>query len=232
MFVVPCRASMRVQACQGDRWVIDCFTYETAHHFGDALASQFRLRHKVFVQRQQWGVPQWRGMEYDQYDTPATVYCVWRDDDGQVRGVARLAPTTIPYMIKDLWPDLVTARPLPEQPDIWESTRLGIDHDLPKACRRRVLSELILAYLEASLAFGVRGLIGIGYAWCWDHSFARQGWPVEPLGPMVPIDGQDSYVGLLPVSPAVLASVRAATGIDRPVLRPAPDGQLARVAAR
>lgn len=211
--------------------MIECFTYETAHHFGDALASQFRLRHKVFVERQQWGVPQWRGMEYDQYDTPATVYCVWRDADAQVRGVARLAPTTIPYMIKDLWPDLVTTRPLPEQADIWESTRLGIDHDLPKETRRRVLSELTLAYIEASLDLGVRGLIGIGYAWCWDHSFTRQGWPVEPLGPMADIDGQPSYVGLLPVSETVLASVRAATGVHSPVLRTARDRALGWAAA-
>lgn len=128
--------------------MIDCFTVETAHHFGDAMASQFRLRHKVFIGRQQWGVPQWQGMEYDQYDTPAAVYCVWRDDDQVVRGVARLAPTTIPYMIRDLWPDLVTEQPLPNSSDIWESTRLGIDHDLPRPVRSRILSELILAYMR------------------------------------------------------------------------------------
>lgn len=203
--------------------MIDCFTYENAHLFGDALASQFRLRHKVFVEKQRWGVPNWNGMEYDQYDTPAAVYCVWRDDEQQVRGVARLAPTTIPYMIKDLWPDLVTQRALPSQPDIWESTRLGIDHDLPKETRRRILSELILAYLEASLHYGVKGLIGIGYSWCWEHSFNRQGWPVERLGPDSVIDGEASYVGLLPVSQHILSAVRAATGISQPVLRTAED---------
>lgn len=211
--------------------MIDCFTYETAHLFGDALASQFRLRHKVFVQKQQWGVPNWRGMEYDQYDTPAAVYCVWRDDDGQVRGVARLAPTTIPYMIKDLWPDMVTDGGLPASADIWESTRLGIDHDLPKDLRRRILSELILAYMEASMLHGVKGLIGIGYSWCWEHSFDKQGWPVRRLGPSRPIDGQDSYVGLLPVSQAHLQAVRNATGIHTPVLRTADDLLYQRVAA-
>lgn len=211
--------------------MIDCFTYETAHLFGDALASQFRLRHKVFVQKQQWGVPNWRGMEYDQYDTPAAVYCVWRDDDGQVRGVARLAPTTIPYMIKDLWPDMVTEGELPASADIWESTRLGIDHDLPKELRRRILSELILAYMEASMLHGVKGLIGIGYSWCWEHSFNKQGWPVRRLGPSRPIDGQESYVGLLPVSQAHLQAVRNAAGIQAPVLRTADDLLYQRVAA-
>lgn len=211
--------------------MIDCFTYETAHLFGDALASQFRLRHKVFVQRQQWGVPNWRGMEYDQYDTPAAVYCVWRDDDAQVRGVARLAPTTIPYMIKDLWPDMVTEGALPECPEIWESTRLGIDHDLPKDLRRRILSELILGYMEASLLNDVKGLIGIAYSWCWEHSFGSQGWPVRRLGPSRPIDGLESYVGLLPVSSAHLQAVRNATGIHTPVLRTADDLLYRRAAA-
>lgn len=211
--------------------MIDCFTYETAHLFGDVLASQFRLRHKVFVQRQQWGVPNWRGMEYDQYDTPAAHYCVWRDEEGQVRGVARLAPTTIPYMIKDLWPDAVTEGELPCSPDIWESTRLGIDHDLPKELRKRILSELILAYMEASLRNGVKGLIGIGYAWCWQHSFINQNWPVQRLGPSRDIDGQESYVGLLPVSHAHLQALREATGIHEPVLRTAEDILYRRAAA-
>lgn len=203
--------------------MIDCFTYETAHLFGDALASQFRLRHKVFVQKQQWGVPNWNGMEYDQYDTPAAVYCVWRDDAGEVRGVARLAPTQVPYMIKDLWPELVTEEPLPCSADIWESTRLGIDHDLPKELRKQILSELILAYMEASLQRGVKGLLGIGYAWCWQHSFERNGWPVKRMGPDSSIDGETSYVGLLPVSHELLERVRAAVGISGPVLRTADD---------
>ncbi len=212
--------------------MIDCFSYETAHLFGDALASQFRLRHKVFVEKQQWGVPNWRGMEYDQYDTPAALYCVWRDDDSVVRGVARLAPTTIPYMIKDLWPELVTEDSLPASPEIWESTRLGIDHDLPKDLRRRILSELILAYMEASLRHNVQGLIGIGYSWCWEHSFNRQGWPARRMGPSKAIDGQECYVGLLPVTHAHLQALRTATGIHTSVLRTADDILYAGVAAQ
>lgn len=65
----------------------------------------------------------------------------------------------------------------------------------------------------------MRGLIGIGYDWCWTHSFIRNGWPVTRLGPNSGIDGQESYVGMLPVSETHLAAVRAATGILHPVLR-------------
>jgi acyl homoserine lactone synthase len=47
--------------------MIECFDFATAHHFGNALAEQFRLRHRVFVQRTSYDVPSWREMEYDQY---------------------------------------------------------------------------------------------------------------------------------------------------------------------
>jgi acyl homoserine lactone synthase len=50
-----------------ERTMIECFDFATAHHFGTALAEQFRLRHRVFVQRTSYDVPSWREMEYDQY---------------------------------------------------------------------------------------------------------------------------------------------------------------------
>lgn len=59
--------------------MLDCLTWGTAHHFGDALAGQHRLRYRVFVQRAGWKVPHFNGMEWDQYDTPAAHYLVWRD---------------------------------------------------------------------------------------------------------------------------------------------------------
>ena len=31
--------------------MIECFDFSTAHYFGNVLAEQFRLRHRVFVQR-------------------------------------------------------------------------------------------------------------------------------------------------------------------------------------
>lgn len=202
--------------------MIDCFTIETAHLFGDALAQQFRLRHKLFVEKNRWGVPAWKGMEYDQYDTPAALYLVWRDTGGAVRGVARMAPTEVPYMIKDLWPNMVEGG-APVSPLIWESTRLGVDHDLPKELRRQVLAELVQGYLEASLAYGLTGLIGVGYSWCWEHSFTRMGWAPQRLGPICPIDGEPAYVAMLPVSPERLAQVRAVTGKHYGLIRTASD---------
>ena len=112
---------------------IESFNLTTAHLYGDALASQFRLRHRVFIERVDYKVPTWKGMEFDQFDTPATQYFVWRDDEGEVRGVARLAPTSLDYMLEKIWPErssISTCRTL---------TRCGKQHDLALIviCRQR-----------------------------------------------------------------------------------------------
>ena len=136
--------------------MIDVLTWENAHFFGPALVSQHRLRYRLFVERQGWDIPCFRGMEYDQFDTPAAVYLLSRGEEGEVRGITRLIPTTRPYMIKDLWSDFVEESDLPASPDIWEGTRFGVDQNLEPKLRDRVVRELVLACLEFGLLNGIR----------------------------------------------------------------------------
>jgi N-acyl-L-homoserine lactone synthetase len=96
--------------------------WETAHLHGEAWISHHRLRYRLFVERQQWNVPHVSGFEYDQFDTPAAKYVLWIDDNGQARGMTRLIPTTRPYMVQTLWPDLVDGE-LHCTPLVWEATR-------------------------------------------------------------------------------------------------------------
>ena len=199
--------------------MIECFDFATAHHFGNALAEQFRLRHRVFVQRTSYDVPSWREMEYDQYDTPAATYLVWRDETGAARGVARLSPTDRPYMVKDDWPGMVASRALPSSTAVWEGTRFGVDKDLPPVLRRRIVGELVLGYLEFGLATGVRQIIGVMPTLIWRAVFSSNGWPVELLGEPRVLGSDKCVAGLLSLSPEVLARVRAKTGIFRPVLK-------------
>jgi N-acyl-L-homoserine lactone synthetase len=198
--------------------MIDCFDFATAHRFGDALAAQFQLRYRVFVRRTSYDVPVWKGLEYDQYDTPAATYLVWRDGAGIARGVARLSPTDRAYMVKEVWPDMVTACPLPQSPSVWEGTRFGVDKDLPPDLRRRIVGELVLGYLEFGLSEGIRHIIGVMPTLIWRAVFTGKGWPVELLGEPRVLGGDKCVAGLLPLSPEILARVRAKTGISRPVL--------------
>ena len=114
------------------------------HRFdGNPIASQHRLRYKSLIERQSWDVPYFNNMEYDQYDNPATIYFFWRDK-GEVKAVARLYPTTKPYMLKDVFPHLVSFTDLPSEQSTWEGSRFCIDKNLPVELRSRVIKELVI----------------------------------------------------------------------------------------
>lgn len=135
--------------------MIDAITLETAHLLGDALPSMYRLRHRIFVERQHYQVPCWRGMEWDQFDTPAAVYLLWRDPALRVRAVSRLIPTTMPYMIQQLWPELLERGDIPVRNDVWEVTRFGIDREIEPAMRARIFGEMFCAYAEFGLRMNI-----------------------------------------------------------------------------
>ena len=190
---------------------IESFNFATAHLYGDAFASQFRLRHRVFIERVDYQVPTWKGMEFDQFDTPATQYFVWRDDEGEVRGVARLAPTTLKYMLEEVWPDKVTDISLPHSEQIWEGTRFGVDHSLPPALRNAIVKELVCAYVEYAVEHGIDDIIGVMPVGIWRAVFARNGWKSQVIGPEWLEDGINVQAARLPVSLATLQSVRHRT---------------------
>ena len=88
-----------------------CLNWETAHLHGEAWIAHHRLRHRLFVERRGWDLPTHRGMEYDEFDTPAAWYLLWLDGQGETRGAVRLLPTTRPYMLQTLWPQLLRGVP-------------------------------------------------------------------------------------------------------------------------
>lgn len=202
--------------------MIQAFSISDAHVYGDALPQMHRLRKKIFVDAQQYKVPTWDEMEYDAYDTPAAVYGIWRDDAGAARGVMRLNPTTRPYMIEDVWPDSVTSMPLPKSADIWEATRCGIDHDLPKQQRDRVGHELMLAYQELGLRLGARALVAVSEPWVWDRMCSRRGWLITMIGEAFEYDGWTLIPVMMPISRAILQRMRENTGIYESVLEASP----------
>jgi N-acyl-L-homoserine lactone synthetase len=211
--------------------VIDCISVENCHLFGDALASQYRLRYRVFIERQAWDVPSWNGMEYDRYDTPAAHYLVWRDQEGEVRGVSRLSPTSRPYMLKECWPHMVGKIPLPESDAVWEGTRFGIDRDLAPELRRQIACELVCAYAEFGLLAGISQFIGVMPTLIWRAVFINSGWMPEFLGDPCILGGDKVVAGRIFVSNEALARVRHKTRIEGPVLRIGLERPLQRTAA-
>jgi len=200
--------------------MIDCVSISTSHFFsGNPIYEQHRLRHECIVQRQAWNVPTIRNMEYDQYDNPAAYYLVWRDADGKARGSSRLYPTDRPYMLEEIFPDLVSNVPLPKNSEVWEGSRFCVDSSLSPRMRKRIIQEIVVGYLEFGLAQGITGIVGVMFpAYC-RNIFIRNGWDIEWLGePGRTREGHRIVAGLLHVSEDVLRKVRRTTGIYETVI--------------
>lgn len=89
------------------------------------LEGMFRLRHEVFKERLAWEVGSQSGKERDMFDDLDPVYIVC-ENQGEVLGSWRLLPTTGPYMLKDVFPELLHGQPAPEAPDVWEISRFAV----------------------------------------------------------------------------------------------------------
>lgn len=201
--------------------MIDCVTVKTNHLFpGNAIASMFRLRYRSVIERQAWDVPTWEDMEYDNYDNLATTYFVWRGQNNEVRGCARLYPTDRPYMLQQAFSRLVTNDTLPVcDKTIWEGSRLCVDKDLPVELRKRIIHELCLGYMEFALPRGIKKIIGVMLPAYWRTVYTNSGWDPFWYGDVAKLDNGDRVrAGGLPVSNEVMQKIRATTGIYEPVL--------------
>jgi N-acyl-L-homoserine lactone synthetase len=89
------------------------------------LEGMFRLRHEVFKERLEWEVGSHAGKERDMFDELDPVYIVC-EHAGEVLGSWRLLQTTRPYMLKDVFPELLYGMPAPEAPDVWEISRFAV----------------------------------------------------------------------------------------------------------
>lgn len=89
------------------------------------LEGMFRLRHEVFKERLAWEVGSQGGKERDMFDDLDPVYIVC-EHQGDVLGSWRLLPTTRPYMLKDVFPELLHGMPAPQAPDVWEISRFAV----------------------------------------------------------------------------------------------------------
>jgi N-acyl-L-homoserine lactone synthetase len=182
--------------------------WESAHRHGEVWIAQHRLRHRIFVERLGWNVSTYHGLEYDAFDTPAAKYIVWLDADGEARGIVRLVPTTVPYMIHDVWPDWL-ASPLPHCREVWEATRFGCDHQLAPAQRRRAVLEMIAGCERFGIANGISSYLAVMPMWIFERILISAGCGLTMLAPPRTFDGDLVGVARVEISLAVLARVEA-----------------------
>jgi acyl homoserine lactone synthase len=97
-------------------------------HFAARCADpMYRLRYRVFYERLRWEVKVSDGLEIDQFDDAQSIYQLVADTRGAIVGGWRLRPTTLPYMMKDVFPQLMGGAAAPVQADVWEISRFAVD---------------------------------------------------------------------------------------------------------
>ena len=95
----------------------------------DLLDGMFRLRDEIFHKRLGWEVSSHNGLERDLFDELRPVYLIARGDQRKVNGCARILPTMGPYMLKDVFPELLDGDSAPQDERTWELSRFTANAD-------------------------------------------------------------------------------------------------------
>lgn len=121
------------------------------------IEQMHRLRHRVFKDRLKWDVRSFGGLEIDQFDMLDATYLIV--GEAGVQGSWRILPTTGPYMLRDVFRQLLDGKEPPDSPAIWEMSRFSVDHgpqgDDSLAAVSRISSELFCGLVEYALGHGV-----------------------------------------------------------------------------
>ncbi len=183
---------------------VTTLSFENMHNHGELLANVLRARHKTFIEQRNWDLPAADGMEFDQYDTPASRW-VAVHEFGRVLAGVRLTPTTArcgiySYMIRDAQLGLLDSIPqdllfeeAPVAQHIWESSRVFVSHDVPSKLRLRVQIELIGEMVRSARNLGATSLLGIVP----EHSprlARRTGIECVPAGRVIETDDGDRSI--------------------------------------
>jgi acyl homoserine lactone synthase len=191
---------------------------ENAHKYGDVLPQIHRLRFREFIERQGYEVSVYKNMEFDQYDTPSTVYLAWVDNNSVVRGCSRFNPTDRPYMLKDVWPDIVDG-PLPESPDIWEGSRICSDRRCSPQLRTRIKWDIVLGIFEFCFDNDIKKIIAVMPKLLINSTFIQSQWGCEILGPESTLGRLKCHAFMLTISEDAHQRVQEATDIVGRVLK-------------
>ena len=186
-------------------------SFQNMHQHGDLFVNLLRARRKSFIIRNNWRLPEAEGMEFDQYDTPASRWIAVHEQ-GEVLAGVRLTPTTArvgmyTYMIRDAQRGMLDSIPsdlmdfeAPVDPKIWEASRIFVSANVPARLRKKVQGDLMYELIRTARALGATQLLALGPA-VWPRWIGRLGLKAKPAGPVMVIDGVKVQVALMNLDP-------------------------------
>lgn len=123
-------------------------------------------RRDILLNRLGWELYTSDGLELDAFDGPQAVYVCTHDTEDRVKGVARLLPTTRPYLLETTFPQLWAGRDLPHDPGIWEMSRFAAVDFSAHASRQqqasaRFASQLLREVARSAMQRGAHTLVTV-----------------------------------------------------------------------
>jgi N-acyl-L-homoserine lactone synthetase len=192
--------------------MIEIVTKSNAHKHQGLLSSFFRLRYEVFVERLGWDLDCPDGLERDQFDAEDATYLLLPNGQGETVAGARLIAMDRPGLLNSVFPFLVAGE-MPCSPDIWEVTRLVVDHrkERLEGCGNAG-GKLLTGLLEFGVLTDLSHLVSVSDV-CIERILRRAGWTTKRLGAVHRIGHGDVAAEIQPASPQVLAECRRRNGI-------------------
>jgi len=184
---------------------------ERHNEFARELRAMHQLRYRVFRERLDWNVQTSGDLELDQFDTLNPHYLLLRQTDGRVAGCVRLLPTTGPTMLRDVFPELLDGRSVPEDLGVWESSRFALDLAPPTSNGSAGVALETFWLLAAMIEFGLsRRLTRIVTVTDlrMERILRRAGWTLDRIGAPRQIGSTQAVAGFLDVSLENLMTVR------------------------
>lgn len=198
--------------------MLSVISHKSISQSADLFFGQHRLRHQEFIERQSYEVKSFENMEFDQYDSLASIYLVYSEDGKRVLGCSRLTPIDLGCMLKDHFSHLVEDPAVFSKPRTWEGTRFCIDSELPAEQRLNILRHIAVGYVEFALHHSIDRIIGLMPTLILRSVFERNGIALQKLGaPFAIGDHSKIQAASIEVSTEQYANAFARTGIESPL---------------
>ncbi len=127
----------------------------------------FQYRHDVFITHLGWELNSQDGREMDEFDHEETVYVYANNDAGDIVGCARLLPTTAPYLLEEVFPELMNGADIPKSQDVWELSRFtsfdcqGNENNLDGQFSKEVSIQLLERSIQCAKRHGAKRIISV-----------------------------------------------------------------------
>lgn len=199
--------------------MISAVTYENRQHFKVLLDEMHVARHKLYVEGRKWReLAQADGREIDQFDRESTVYFLSLGQNRNLQGGLRIVPTTEPHMLDSLFPELCAGGDVPRGPDIWEMSRVFVNHtDAHDEEGLIIKGKLMCAMIEFAQMNGIKKITGVADSYFLPR-LLQIGARIKPLGLPKPYESGEMIAIQITIDSTILEKAQKHYGIPRAML--------------